>query len=73
MSTISVPVPRHERVRWECTTRFERLLLRAGSALEGMAVRRMERRAHRGSAPYREHDEARRDATATAHVGLLPR
>jgi len=74
MSTVTLPQSLPARRAYgQCATRFERLLLRTGAALEQAALRRIERRALHAARPYQAHDEARRDAAAAGHLGLMPR
>jgi hypothetical protein len=59
-------------------TALERLLLGSSRALEAIAVARMERRrtprtAGAAQGPVADAIERRRDVTAAAHSGLLPR
>ncbi|WP_194411484.1 hypothetical protein [Microbacterium cremeum] len=58
-------------------TRFDRMLLRAASAIDSFVVARLERRAsaesRRASAAQTAATQRRRDAEARGAIGLLPR
>jgi hypothetical protein len=77
MSTITVHRSSRDSVRHvraAYATRLERVMLSAAAALTAAAEAHMQRRASRTpAATFATRDDARRDAAAAAHVGLMPR
>lgn len=76
MTTITVPDRSAQRLA-ASATRFDRALLRAASTLDAHVVARLERRAgaeeRRALAVQAASDDARREASARAAIGILPR
>ena len=77
MSTITVPRSSRDSVRdahAAYATRLERLLLNAAAMLTAAAEEHMQRRAVGHTRDeFSAYDDVRRNATAAAHVGLMPR
>ena len=77
MTAVSARTSAHRTVL-DAPTVVERVLLGSSRALESLAVARMERRRHTHAARATASAattaiERRRDVTAAAHSGLLPR
>lgn len=74
MSTLTVHHPRVHTAGATYATRLERLLLAAAALLTAAAEAHMRDRAsHSTLVSVTAHDDARRDAVAAGHMGLLPR
>lgn len=78
MSTITIPrssTGSAAVLRAHCATRLERLLLGVADGITAMVAVRMEGRAaaHRADGARVRAEEQRRDRSATARDGLLPR
>lgn len=55
------------------TTSFDRVLLRAASALDAFVTARVERRGARVPAALADHDASRARAQALGAIGIMPR